>query len=492
MELVTGNLAPQSKVLPLPKKAMRVTSRKAAERRSFDGPISGPMWKRVSKLKSTYVDSFDWSVYDKLHAKFGDNQPRGGVVFGKTLRLVNWHSSCSKCHYALEIDTYGRGCVHNCHYCYAKMTLSKHGYWNRPHPMPIDLSELRKILHTVFETDKDSKWRDVLTKKIPLRIGSMSDSFMWMDRKYGVSLELLKLLNHYRYPYVIFTRSDLVAEPEYLRALNRDLAAVQFSVSGNNEELTRRIEPGAPSFKRRLEALRKLADNGFWTTVRVNPLFPTYPDGYFTNPEQVLSRFGSKFQIPKFPLLDIDRIDEFTSALSEAKVPSMLVGFARLSSYSLSLMKNEAEVDLKPFFSPSAFHRDKEFSGDFDKSFSESEMAYYYKVIQSSALRNGVRFQTCYIGTGLNQYFAHQDLWSNKSDCCDARGNVSSFKVSSQEISWETRKEFAPTYFDATSVENAESGIVTPDKRILRTNLRSADTLQRYRNEIETTLTPGN
>ena len=219
--------------------------------RNFDGVLSGEMWNRVKALNSKMPDTFDWTVYDRLHEKFGDEQPRGGVVFKSALRLANSHTSCTQCHYSFEIDTYGRGCVHNCSYCYAKAMLSSHGSWNRPHPFPFDLSDIRKIFHTVFETDKETKWRDVMSKRIPLRIGSMSDSFMKMDKKYGVTKELLKILSFYNYPYVVFTRSDLIAEDAYLKELRKDLCSVQFSISGNNERLTKIIEPGAPSVNAR-------------------------------------------------------------------------------------------------------------------------------------------------------------------------------------------------------------------------------------------------
>ncbi|RYZ79238.1 MAG: hypothetical protein EOP04_28155, partial [Proteobacteria bacterium] len=223
------------------------------------GPIETEMRLKLDTLKGTkYPDTFDWGVYDRISAKF-EEQPRGTVVFKTTLKLVNYHSSCSKCHYAFEIDAYGRGCFHNCVYCYAKDQLTVHGFWNRPQPFPVDLAEVRKIFYTVFETDKKSKWRDVMTKKVPLRIGSMSDSFMWMDTKYGVTQELLKILNFYRYPYIIFTRSDLVAHDDYASLLQSGLCSVQFSISGNNKKLTRIMEPGAPSYEKRLVALKKLA-----------------------------------------------------------------------------------------------------------------------------------------------------------------------------------------------------------------------------------------
>ena len=238
------------------------------------GLIELGMRSKLKKMKDcTYPDTFDWSIYDKLAKRYEVNPPRGGVVFKTNFKLVNYYSSCSKCHYAFEIDTYGRGCIHDCVYCYAKDQLTAHGYWNRPIPFPVDLSEVRKIMYTVFETNKPSKWRDILEARTPVRIGSMSDSFMHMDKKYKVTQELLKILKFYRYPYIIFTRSDLVADDTYMSLLDKDLCSVQFSISGDNEKLFKAIEPGAPSVERRLKALKKLNENGFWTTVRINPLF---------------------------------------------------------------------------------------------------------------------------------------------------------------------------------------------------------------------------
>jgi len=153
-------------------------------------------------------------MYDRLYDRFGAAQPRGGVVYKVTLKLTE-AQDCAQCFHRFEIDTYGRGCVHNCAYCYAKSYLSIRRFWNEPMPFPIDIAAVRKIFATVFETSRSNKFRDILEKRVPLRIGSMSDAFMWMDKKYRVTLELLKILRFYDYPYIIFTRSDLVADDEY-------------------------------------------------------------------------------------------------------------------------------------------------------------------------------------------------------------------------------------------------------------------------------------
>lgn len=399
------------------------------------GPIEIEMRKKLSRLVGTrYPDQFDWSVYDKISERFGDEQPRGGVVFKTSLKLVNYHTSCSKCHYAFEVDSYGRGCVHNCIYCYAKDQLTTHGYWNRPMPFPVDLSEIRKIFYTVFETDKKSKWREILENRIPLRIGSMSDSFMWLDRKYKVTQELLRILKFYRYPYIVFTRSDLVATDEYMALIDRDLASIQFSICGNNENLTKIIEPGAPSVARRFNALRILNENKFWTTVRLNPLFPIYPDGYFTDKNSVIERFGSLEAAPKFEFFDWD----FVQQIAETGTPSFLAGFVRLSTWAINNLSRATGIDIKSFFKP------ENLQGHGDKRYSDSEIAYYYTQLKFLATKNKLRFNTCYIGNGEKDYYQYQKLWDNKKDCCDAVGNVKAFSTTSQRVDWQTRIQHSP------------------------------------------------
>ncbi len=386
----------------------------------FSGPLSGPMWMRAHQIKSNYPDNFDYGIYDRLHERFSDKQPRGGVVYKGTLKLLE-AQECQKCFYRFEIDTYGRGCTHNCAYCYAKSYLSVRKYWNEPMPFPIDIAEIRRIFAIVFETDKKHKLRSVLEKRIPLRIGSMSDSFMWLDKKYKVTQELLKILKFYKYPYIIFTRSDLVAEDEYIRLLDRNLASVQMSISSINEELTRTIEPGAPSPTRRLAALKKLSEEGFWTTVRINPLFPIYPDGYYTNPN-----FDRSKDIKPFNYFSWDMVD----AIAEHKVPTVLAGVVRLYEPSIRFMNRALGWDFRDTFeTSSAFKRDY-------IEFSLSEANYYYKRLQDLSAKKGLRFTTCYIGgdTAGASFDYNKSLWSNKADCCDARGNVPAFQTSCADL----------------------------------------------------------
>lgn len=379
---------------------------------------------------SSYKSEFNFETYKELEQRFGIEQPRGGIVFNTPFKLVNSHPTCQQCLYAFEIDTYGRGCTHDCVYCYAKAELTVHGYWNKPFPMPVDITEIWKAFSTVFETDKSSKWREIMEKRIPIRIGSMSDSFMWMDKKYKVTQELLKILNYYKYPYIIFTRSDLVASDPYINLLNPELCSVQMSIASTNDDLNKKLEPGTPSSKRRLLALQKLVRNGFWTTVRINPFFPIYADGYFTDPEFDKNKMPTPFEYSSFEMVD---------EIASYGVQSILTGMIRLSGFSMNQIEKAIGRNLRDFYNT---RKDAIFTENKsrDYHYSAAETRAYYERIHAKCIQNSIEFTTCYIGNGENQFWNDQDLWSNKKDCCNAISRVSQFSGSnSRDINWETR-----------------------------------------------------
>ena len=391
-------------------------------------PKSDKVIENASKLKelSSYPCTYDFEIYKKLELRFGHNQPRGGVIFGNQnpFKIINTHPSCQQCLYGFEMDTYGRGCVHDCSYCYSKAELTVHGAWNKPFPMPRDITTVWKVFYTVFETDKKSKWREILEKRIPIRIGSGSDGFMFQDKKYKVTLELLKILKYYNYPYIIVTRSDLVAHEEYMSAMDSDLASIQLSIPSINDKLNKKIEPGAPSSQRRLKAIQTLARNGFWTTVRINPLFPIHPDGYFTDPNYPQEKRNLKFE-----LFDWDIV----KAVAEHGGQSLLAGFVRLSSFAINNIERNTGVNLRPFFKQECRKSSR------DYHYSETEIRAYYERIQALCIVHGVQFTTCYIGNGESMFWSDQDLWDNKSDCCNAQNRVKSFSTDARKIPFERR-----------------------------------------------------
>lgn len=432
MDMLNPNSSELSNIIPFPI-VKSLTEKKDANKVELEAiptPVSDEIILKAEKLDkvSKYPCSFDYGAYQNIERRYVDRKIRGGISMKTAFRLVNSHSTCQQCLYSFEIDTYGRGCIHDCVYCYAKAELTVHGYWNNPIPVPVDLNEIRSAFYNAFETEKNGKWSEILRKRIPLRIGSMSDSFMWTDQKIKITQELLKILKYYNYPYVIFTRSDLVAHDEYINLIDPKIGSVQFSMSSTNDTMIKKIEPGAPSATRRLKALQKLTEAGIWTTVRINPLFPIYPDGYFTNPD-----FKWEGAIPKFDYSSFEMVDE----IAFHKVPSVIAGFVRLSSFALNNIERVTGANLREFYRRDLVNKSKHVMHYTDK-----EIRYYYQQIKNRCESNAMQFTTCYIGNGEGHFWKDQDLWSNKKDCCNIKDRVPAFITDSRSVDFETRLKF--------------------------------------------------
>lgn len=422
-------------------------------------PKFDKIYERANKLQqlSSYKSSFDFDTYKNLEMRFHDKRFFGGVIYKSPFKVANFHPACQQCLYAFELDTYGRGCTHDCVYCYAKAELTVHGMWNSPFPAPIDITEVWNTFYTVFETSKRSKWRDILEKRIPIRIGSMSDSFMPQERKYKVTLEALKILNYYKYPYIIFTRSDMISADEYLNVFDPELCSIQMSIASTNDEMNKLMEPGTPNAKRRLRALGEVTRAGIWTTARINPFFPIYADGYFSDPE-----FDKKNMPEPFHFSSFEMVDEIASY----GIPSVLAGMVRLSKISMNQIEKATGRNLRELYNNekrNAVSSEKGGLKSRDFHFSDEESRAYYERIQAKCIQNGIQFSTCYIGNGEKQFWRDQDLWSNKSDCCNVKGKVGAFNTDSRDIEWEKRLKFtSDKYLLPVSPETLHKPLVQP------------------------------
>ena len=169
----------------------------------------------------------------------------------------------NKCHYPTRLDTYGCGCGHDCSYCYAKSLLEFRGLWDNEDPAIADISKIAK---------KIAK----LPKEV-VRLGGMTDCFQPIEKIHRVTYNTIRLLNEHRIPYLIVTKSDMVADDEYIEILDRELAHIQISVTTTDDELSKTYEKAVvPS--RRIKAIDKLQEHGFDVSLRLSPYIPQYID----------------------------------------------------------------------------------------------------------------------------------------------------------------------------------------------------------------------
>lgn len=173
----------------------------------------------------------------------------------------------SKCHYPTRLDTYGRGCSHDCRYCYAKSLLDFRGLWDPKNPAVADIEKIRK---------KVAK----LPEGMPaIRLGGMTDCFQSIELTHRVTYETIKALNEKRQPYLIVTKGDIIGRDEYLDILDPELAHIQVTITCFDDDLYKKLDyEKAPLPSRRIWAVERLYERGFDVQVRLSPFIPEFVD----------------------------------------------------------------------------------------------------------------------------------------------------------------------------------------------------------------------
>lgn len=167
----------------------------------------------------------------------------------------------NKCNYPTRLDTYGCGCAHDCKYCYAKSLLDFRGMWDAGDPAVAPIKGIEKVVRK-------------LPKKV-VRLGGMTDCYQPCEREYRNTRKTIQILNKYRIPYLIVTKSAIILDD--LDILDKELAHIQITITTTDDGLARTYEQASvPS--ERIKAVETLQENGFDVAVRLSPFIPEFVD----------------------------------------------------------------------------------------------------------------------------------------------------------------------------------------------------------------------
>jgi len=191
------------------------------------------------------------------------------------------------CPMPLNIDTWdGLLCPFGCKYCYAnafRASLYTAFFDNsktmgfrhcKPDKYKRELDALMKLRRTdPHSLNGKSPVARAIALEIPMRFGIRFEDFLKAEAELGISLELLNYLADIGYPVMINTKSALIGRDDYVEALARNIgkAAVHITLISSNNRLLKRLEPGAPSYRARLKAMKKLVAAGVRVVARIEP-----------------------------------------------------------------------------------------------------------------------------------------------------------------------------------------------------------------------------
>lgn len=190
-----------------------------------------------------------------------------------------------------------RGCQHQCIYCDSRSACYQ-------------IENFRDIVVKVNAPQLLRKELARKRSKGTVGTGSMNDPYMPLEKKYNLTGQALRILAEFRFPVHVITKSDLVLKDlESLLTISQVYAAVSFTITTADDDLGKKVEPGAPPVSRRFQAMATLAGHGILTGVTMMPILPFLED----NEENVTrivvqaAASGASYIIPWFGMTLRDR-----------------------------------------------------------------------------------------------------------------------------------------------------------------------------------------
>jgi DNA repair photolyase len=167
-----------------------------------------------------------------------------------------------------------RGCEHGCVYCYARPS---HAYINLSPGIDFETRLL-------YKADAGRVLRAELARPgyrcEPIMLGANTDPYQPVEKRLGVTRQILEVLLETRHPVSIITKGTLILRDlgllQELAAMN--LTRVTVSLTTLDPELKRTLEPRAASPQARLRVISELARAGVPVSVLTAPMIPAVND----------------------------------------------------------------------------------------------------------------------------------------------------------------------------------------------------------------------
>ncbi|MDA0951832.1 MAG: PA0069 family radical SAM protein, partial [Proteobacteria bacterium] len=167
-----------------------------------------------------------------------------------------------------------RGCEHGCIYCFARPTHAWLGM------SPRQDFETRLLM----KPDAALLLRQELArpgyKPRVIALGTNTDPYQPIERHYGITRQILEVLDETSHPVGIVTKGALIGRDVDIlgRMAQRRLARAYISITTLDGKLARSMEPRAASPAKRLKAVEALARAGVPVGVMFAPIIPGLND----------------------------------------------------------------------------------------------------------------------------------------------------------------------------------------------------------------------
>ena len=211
-----------------------------------------------------------------------------------------------------------RGCQHQCIYCDSRSECYQIKNFNQDVLVKVNaIGLLRKEL---------AGKRTIGT----IGSGSMNDPYMPLEAEKQLTRHALETIAEFHFPVHIITKSDLVwRDLDLLEQISQTYAAVTFTVTTTDDNLGKKLEPGAPVPSRRMAAMRRLSEKGILTGLTMMPILPFIEDNEenITRIVTLAHENGASYILPAFGMTLRDRQRAYFYDKLDKRFPSLRVRY---------------------------------------------------------------------------------------------------------------------------------------------------------------------
>jgi len=200
---------------------------------------------------------------DALRTKVSVERPRSLITYNRSPDLP----------FDRSINPY-RGCEHGCIYCFARPSHAWLGL-----SAGLDF-ETRLVARAEAPQVLEQELRSPRYRVAPIAIGTNTDPYQPIERTHEITRACLRVLLRFNHPVAVVTKGTLIERDIDILSdmAERGLVRVGLSLTTMDAELSRRMEPRAPSPGRRLRTIERLSAAGIPVRVMTSPVVPGLTD----------------------------------------------------------------------------------------------------------------------------------------------------------------------------------------------------------------------
>lgn len=218
-------------------------------------------------------EQFDTSPYDDGWDIDEDLPPLRTDVRDEAARSLITYNRSPDLPFDRSINPY-RGCEHGCVYCFARPT---HAYLGLSPGLDFETRLIaRPNAADILRKELSAKGYKVA----PIALGTNTDPYQPIEKTRAITRGCLSVLQEFNHPIAIVTKGALIERDMDILApmAEQGLVRVGISLTTLDADLSRRMEPRAPSPQRRLAIIRRLTDAGVPVRVMTSPIVPGLTD----------------------------------------------------------------------------------------------------------------------------------------------------------------------------------------------------------------------